>query len=203
MLEMKPLACMKDHYDGAHWGLADWYPAIEEGIKKALAKGPKARWTTGWYSSKKEIASCCITSEGDSLLHIEVSVTDDFDTPGIGEKLITFQNDLTYLQNAICETWDLAEEDRKQNQSYAGFSILKNGAWVDTYLVDISGEDLDSPPGDECYKWGFQNEDEDAEKISAPTKKKIVKCISDHLLEKIKEKEYTVGKYTVRPWGNE
>lgn len=86
--------------DGSHWGLADWYPELEEAIQKAVNRGPGYEWTTGWYGSKKEIASANITCAKREL-HIEVSISDDFDTPGYGDKLIPHTRDLDVIREAI------------------------------------------------------------------------------------------------------
>ncbi len=80
---------MATSLDGSHWGLHDWYPEIEAGIKKALKR--KTPWTTGWYSSKKEIASARLEFDGHTIT-AEVSVSDDFDTPGRG---LSATSDLT------------------------------------------------------------------------------------------------------------
>ena len=46
--------------DGAHCGLADWYPEQEAALKAALKA--HAAFDTGWYSSKKQIASARVFS---------------------------------------------------------------------------------------------------------------------------------------------
>ena len=48
--------------DGSHHGLTNWYPKVEAAIVEALAAGQP--FTTGWYGSKKEIASARITYTG-------------------------------------------------------------------------------------------------------------------------------------------
>ena len=68
--------------NGAHCGLSDWYPEQEAALKAALEA--KAPFDTGWYSSKKEIASARIRSEDGVKIKVEVSVSDDFDTEGLG-----------------------------------------------------------------------------------------------------------------------
>ena len=44
--------------DGAHCGLTDWYPDGHAELEQALKE--KIPFDTGWYSSKKEIASARI-----------------------------------------------------------------------------------------------------------------------------------------------
>ena len=48
--------------DGAHCGLTDWYLDGQVALLLMLRQGPDVVWTTGWYGSKKEIASGCITA---------------------------------------------------------------------------------------------------------------------------------------------
>jgi len=154
------LKCMDGQSDGAHCGLADWYPDIEKGIRQALLNSKKD-WTTGWYSSKKEIASARISKLGD-ILHIEVSVSDDFDTNGTAWYDIKFTKDLKKIRETIYKVWDMAENDRKEKKEYIGYSIgnrkNKNSQqrknWVYTYLVNTHG--LEKPTGDNYSKFGWQ-----------------------------------------------
>tara|TARA_Y100000034_G_scaffold136208_1_gene211530 strand:- start:12589 stop:13167 length:579 start_codon:yes stop_codon:yes gene_type:complete len=150
---------MSSHLDGAHCGLGDWYPEIEQGIQDALNQGPNAEWTTGWYASKKEIASANISND-QGKLHIQVSVSDEFDTPGMGERIIDHTTDLEKVRETIYEAWDDAEFNRKENQTYVGWSILIDGkSWVETYIQQSAdGFFHDSPPGDCYHQWGFQEE---------------------------------------------
>lgn len=143
--------------DGAHRGLADWYPGVEAQIVDALKE--KKSFTTGWYGSKHEIANAKITYSADQEeLLVEVSVSDDFDTKGCGDKLIPFTADLDTIREAIADAWKEAEENQKDNRDYAMWRIEKDGRWVETYLVDTSGFDLESPPGDSSHQWGWQEE---------------------------------------------
>ena len=112
---MTPLECMSKHYDGSRWGLSDWYPAIEAAIQESLNRGPQHCWTTGWYSSRKEPVSACITCTGNEL-QIEVSVTDDFDTPGLGTQILPHTTDLNALREAVDAAWTQAQEDRCINR---------------------------------------------------------------------------------------
>ena len=68
--------------DGAHGGLSDWYEEHEAALKAAL--DAHAPFDTGWYSSKKEIASARIRSDDGVRIKVDASVSDDFDTDGRG-----------------------------------------------------------------------------------------------------------------------
>jgi hypothetical protein len=155
---------MKSSYDGSHWGLSDWYPEIEKGIKEALINGDD--FTTGWYSSKKEIASAKITMKN-RWLEVEVSVSDDFDINGYASLEMDFRRSPTphsirwnidSVRKMIDEAWNQAEKDQENNYTFAMYSIHnKKGNWVETYLVNVFGE-TEQPPGDNYHQWGWQEE---------------------------------------------
>ena len=106
--------------DGAHCGIADWYPAKRDALRRALKSGQP--FDTGWYSSKKEIASARISSwEGDAI-QVEVSVSDDFDTPGHGSS--TCRPTLRSIERALYRAWDEANEAQKDNRQYRGYSVV-------------------------------------------------------------------------------
>ncbi len=66
------------HGDGAHHGLTDLYPHKMESLQEALAAGED--FTTGWYSSKKEIQSACITvRNGEAFVEVTISIDDSSD----------------------------------------------------------------------------------------------------------------------------
>jgi len=194
---MKHLECMSTHYDGSHWGLADWYPEIEEGIRKALALGIEAEWTTDWYSSKKEIASANITKLSGNEIIIEASVLDDFDTNGYGDMRITVDLDdvdecINKIRKAIDEAWDEAEQDRKDNQIYVGYKVILGNAWVETYIFDSSGGMYgDEPPGDNYHQWGWQEDTEIPDKV---------KDVFEDWLMSYKDGECTCNNYTIKEW---
>lgn len=143
--------------DGAHRGLGDWYPGVEAQIRLALEG--KESFTTGWYGSKHEIASAKITYLADQEeILVEVSVSDDFDTNGLGDKIIPHTADLDTLRIAISEAWDEAIESQKDNREYAMWMVQKDGQWIETYLVDTSDFRSDCPPGDNYHQWGWQEE---------------------------------------------
>lgn len=196
-VDPETLECMKGHGDGAHCGLADWYPDIEKGIQDALRRGKRARWTTGWYSSKKEIASACITHD-DGKIVIEVSVSDDFDTGGCSEVTIPHTVKLRKIEEAIWSAWELAEENQKDNRLYVGFSILNSdGGWSETYIRPRGfGVGLSRPPGDNYHKWGFQGEC----KIPKAIKEMLEQWIERWYDELVDAKQYTYMGWTVKPW---
>jgi hypothetical protein len=188
------LECMSSHMDGSHCGLGDWYEEIEQGIQTALNQGPEHEWTTGWYGSKKEIASARITN-ADGGIKVEASVSDDFDTPGLGERIIQHTTDIDKIREAIYEAWDDAESNQKDNRMYVGYSIHDTtGAWIETY-IKASGEGAywcgDTPPGDNYHEWGFQCEYE------------MTDDVKEKLEEWIQENDFgtfTLGELTVKPW---
>lgn len=173
--------------DGAHCGLSDWYPDKEEALKRALESGQP--FDTGWYGSKKEIASARISSDGKTVW-VEVSVSDDFDTPGLGSDTLQAPATLESVANAISRAWSEAAGDQRENREYRGYSLIHHTTKIPEwqrgenvfpretrkryprkmprcldYLIVPSG-DNDSeggPPGDSYYFWGWQN-DSDHEK---------------------------------------
>lgn len=175
--------------DGSHRGLADWYPRLEEQIVEALKN--KKPFTTGWYGSKHEIASARITYDTNIL--VEASVSDDFDTPGLGELEIPFTEDLDTIRNAIYRAWDAALENQICNRDWAMWIIRQGSSWVETYLVDISGYGLDSPPGDNYHKWGWQEECDIPEDVKEKLEDAIHSCTES----------ITVGGYTAIMEGSE
>ena len=144
------------HGDGAHWGLSDWYPEGKAQLAAALVDG--SPFDTGWYSSKKEIASARIWSEDGVKIKVEACVSDDFDTEGLGYASTTDWS-IEAVQGCVSKAWDKAEQARDEAQPYEGFTILqyreKGPAWVETYLVDIGWGDY-APPGDNYAWWGWQ-----------------------------------------------
>lgn len=167
--------------DGAHCGLGDLYPDKEAALVKALASGKP--FDTGWYSSKKEIASARIFSGDGKTITVEVSVSDDFDTNGMGRKESPGSG-IEEVRETIYKAWDEANDDQKYNRQYRGYSIMhwstkiKDYVWVrgkmvekvvktmkkkyprcmETYIVNASDFGADRPPGDNYMFWGWQSD---------------------------------------------
>lgn len=153
--------------DGSHCGLTDFYEPQTKKLAKAIKLG-KA-FSTGWWASKKEIASAKLEFDGKKLWTVTVSVSDDFDTEGLAEgtfeatnKEFDVEQIMEKISDCIYETWDRANENQKENQTWAMYCIgevkkSKRINWVETYLVDIIG-DQDCPPGDSYDKWGWQGD---------------------------------------------
>jgi hypothetical protein len=185
--------------DGAHCGLTDWYEPLEAAITAALALGKGYAWTTGWYGSKKEIASACITQHGGQIT-VKASVSDDLDTEGMGEKTIRFTTNLEKIRDAITAAWEEAEENQKDNRAYIGFSVGRDGKWEHTLILPMGfGHDMDAPPGDYYHRWGWADEAEGVEHpaaIPAEVAKQIVTWA-----EQCEFGEQTViGGWTVKAW---
>jgi len=141
------------HGDGAHCGLSDWYEDGEAELADAVAL--RIPFDTGWYSSKKEIASARIRSEDGTKIKVEVSVSDDFDTEGLGYAS-TDDWTLDAVRITISKAWSKAEAARNENQEYEGFRVGRNGRWEETFLINIGwGENL-APPDDNYHWWGWQ-----------------------------------------------
>jgi hypothetical protein len=153
---MKKLEAFQ-HGDGAHCGLSDWYKDGEAELTAVIAE--RVPFDTGWYSSKKEIASARIWSEDGVKIKVEASVSDDFDTEGLGYAS-TEEWTVDAVQGCVSKAWDKAEQARDEAQEFEGFTVLQHrpdgAAWVETYLVNIGwGENL-GPPGDNYHWWGWQ-----------------------------------------------
>ena len=181
--------------DGAHRGLSDWYPENEAALKAAL--DAHQTFDTGWYQSKHEIASARIWSDDGDSINIEVSVSDDFDTNGTSRRRIK-EWSIDEVASAVDEAWDSADEDRKDNEPYIGFSIHDStGAWVETYIVAVG--EYDTPPGDDYYWWGWQHDEKDDVGIPDPR----IPADAVEAFEKFAygdQKELTVNGWTIRRW---
>jgi hypothetical protein len=199
--------------DGAKWGPADWYDDVREAIATELALGPDNHWTTGWYGVKKEIVSGRLSCD-ERGLHVEVSVSDDFDTNGTAHRTIPFTADLDIIHDAFDEVWDEANESLRDNAPYMGFSILAKRktyglyvgglpqgkgrtqlAWVETYIAQRGdGWMYDEPPGDNYSKWGFQEETSIPEEVRQRLQEWIEQYPDDG------KEEFKHRGYVVRPW---
>jgi hypothetical protein len=188
--------------DGAHCGLADWYPEQEAALKAALKA--HAAFDTGWYSSKKEIASARVFSRvGEKSVKVEVSVSDDFDTVGLGYCSTTEWN-LEAVASAIDKAWTDAKADQEANAPYVGFSIIQNEKdWVETYL--LSNGEFDAPPGDSYYNWGWQHDADDGVGTPHPNIPLPVVAAFENWAEqwargKTTEKFFHMGEWKIKPW---
>lgn len=165
------------HGDGCHWGPSELYPTHEQLLKLALEDDIK-QFDTGWFSSKKEIASFRVRRDNDEVI-CQASCSDDFDTEGRGETVIHLldrggeglgfnwvEHSYDCIIEALGEAWDQAEGDRKENEVYEGYSIHflltpegTSGPWMETLILPRD-PDYDEPPGDNYESWGFQGNTE-------------------------------------------
>lgn len=184
--------------DGAHCGLTDWYPEKEAALEAALKA--RAPFDTGWYSSKKEIASARIWSLDGKAVRAEVCVSDDFDTEGRGTAS-TIGWTLEAVAGAVSSAWAEADQDREDNENYIGFSIHDpKGSWIETYLVN--GGDFDAPTGDYYYWWGWQHDEKDDVGVPHPDIPLAAVRAFETFAGTFRE-EYgtlTVEGWTIRPW---
>lgn len=191
--------------DGAHCGLSDWYEDGEAELKAALTD--HAPFDTGWYSSKKEIASARIRSEDGVTIDVEVSVSDDFDTEGRG-CVSTQAWTLSHVADAIGIAWDNAESDRDENQEYEGFRVGRGGRWEETYLINIGWSESVFPPGDNYHWWGWQCDcDSSDDTVGVPHPDIPVEIVqafekwaADWAFGRTEEKSLTIGEWTITPW---
>jgi hypothetical protein len=183
--------------DGAHCGLTDWYPEKEAALQAALTA--RAPFDTGWYGSKKEIASARIWSDDGVTVSVEVSVSDDFDTAGTGSESTTDWT-LESVAAAITHAWVGADQDRDDNAPYTGFAIIDpSGAWVETYILG-NGE-FDTPPGDNYHWWGWQHDEVDDVGVPDPNiPGDIVGAFESYVVDWERPAELTVRGWTIRPW---
>lgn len=189
--------------DGAHCGLCDWYEDGEVQLTQTIYE--HIPFDTGWYSSKKEIANARIWSEDGSKIKVEVSVSDDFDTEGLGYAS-TDEWTIDAVQTCITSAWDNAEKSRDENQEYEGFRVGRNGRWEETYLINIGwGENL-SPSGDNYHWWGWQH-DKDNEEQGLPNPNIPVEIVQS--FEKwatrwafglTEDKSLKIGEWEITPW---
>lgn len=181
---------------GAHCGLTDWYPELESALKDVLKR--KVAFDTGWYGSKKEIASARIIRNVRGI-YIEVSVSDDFDTEGSGSTWVTTKNPtLEQIRKAIYKAWDKAEDNQKSNRLYVGFSVHNaKGNWIETIILPSDkGDGCEEPPGDYYPQWGLREETT----IPKAEATKLLVAAWTYISGSKKFKELKVGKYTIKPW---
>lgn len=190
------------HGDGAHCGLSDWYEDGEAQLTAALAD--HTPFDTGWYSSKKEIASARIWSEDGIKIRVEVSVSDDFDTEGLGYAS-TEEWTVSSVVQTLSQAWEKAETARDENQEYEGFRIGRDGKWEETYLVNIGSGDY-APPGENYHWWGWQYDGADDTvgvphpDIPAETVQAFEKWAHDWAFGRTEEKSLKIGQWEITPW---
>lgn len=193
--------------DGAKWGVSDWYDEVRHAIEQELAKGPRHKWTTGWYSVKKEIQAGLILCENGTIT-CEASVRDDFDTEGYGKRSLAFATDLDAIAAALDDALEQAEQERESNECYIGYKVMgkcrRHGArghymgWVETYIMPAGeGAELESPPGDHYRQWGWQGERE----LPKDVARRLESWIVRHAHGATKQKQFTCKGFTVMPWG--
>ena len=196
---MKLLDAFK-HGDGAHCGLSDWYPENEAALRAALqAHEP---FDTGWYASKKEIATARIRSEDGIKIKVEVSVSDDFDTEGLGYSS-TDRWDLQAVEDEVSMAWTKAEEAQEDNQPFDGFSVGRDGRWEETLI--LSDGTYDTPPGDNYYWWGWQHDEKDEVGIPNPDIPMPIVAAFENWAHKwmygnAEGNEFRIGAWSIRPW---
>jgi hypothetical protein len=155
----------------ARWGISDFYEENRIALLAWLESGEN--FDTGWYGAKKEIHSGRILREGD-FFTCEAWCSDDFDTEGRGEAtfLLNQLDDkspaavLEHIIEALDMAMEAAEENRRDNEVYEGFSIGeidlttgKRSNWVYTFIAPKGeGHYLPEPPGDHYFVWGWQEE---------------------------------------------
>ena len=193
--------------DQTKWGPVDFYDEPRESIRLAFLSGDD--FETPWMGCKKEILSSRITRAGKTVT-VEVSVSDDFDTSGMGEASFTVNRVTTEdqffskLEEAASEAHDAAEDGRKDNAGYAGFSVGKEGKWEFTYLVCLDGSD--SPSGDNYHRWGWQEVEEEQEESEDAFPEELGEEIASELAKQIHEFLYNAGPdpsfegYTAKLW---
>jgi len=189
--------------DGTHRGPADWYEDVKEAIWQAI-QNESEPWTTGWMGCKHEILSTKIGWDGSTYI-LEASVSDDFDTPGIGVIKVTpapgraTEHILNVVEDGLRQAHNTALEDQSDNRNYNGFSIHRPGqaaTWVETYIQQRNnGWNMNEPPGDCYHQWGFQGECE----LPAETKEKMEDVIQDWDYDENAD-GVEIDGYIVRAW---
>jgi hypothetical protein len=162
--------------DGTKWGASDFYENIEQAIKNALAKGPSHTWETEWLACKKEICSTKLECANGSII-AQVSVSDDFDTEGLGISAVPYTQNWDAILKAIDEAADKASRDKEGNSLVLLYAVGKyccktksRKNWQFTYLVPcgINADFYDQPPGDYYHRWGWQEVDEEVDNQDHP-----------------------------------
>lgn len=182
--------------DGAKWGISDFYEEKEAALRQALADGQD--FTTGWYASKKEIASGCVARTG-RVITCSASVSDDFDGEGTAHAAVRAgKQSVDQLFEAIVRTLDKALAEARKNLAANSpvclWTVLDpDGRWIETYLESTSdafGDD-DGPPGDYYHRWGWQKE--------CKLPRSVRKAFDEFLARRSAgEKTFSIQGYTIR-----
>lgn len=186
--------------DLTKWGASDFYDDKEAELCAALASGKP--FDTEWGGCKKEICSSRVSFDGKTLT-CKVSVSDDFDTEGLGTETRSFSrpytiDDVTHL---LDEAHKNALECQRDNADYTGFSIHAGDItdpWVETYIAqrsDMAGY-MDCPPGDNYHQWGFQDE---TDEIPVDVRNDLENYIIRHQFDK-DFAPYVSERWTVKRW---
>lgn len=197
---MKQLKAFQ-HGDGAHCGLSDWYSDGRSELEQALKEG--FPFDTGWYSSKKEIASARIRSEDGVRIKIEVSVSDDFDTEGNGYVSID-EWTLDAVEQAVGKAWMKAEEEgmATRNTRDSGLVaevdgrkpswLILDGARIFPLLETITTGGAGS----------LMRKTARASLIHPSRLRpcKLLKRAHDWCFRFVDEKSLTLGEWTITPW---
>ena len=197
--------------DGSHWGVEDWYERTEESIKTAIEEccgdDFEADWSTPWLGCKKEIVSWKISWSWRRGTYLcEVSCSDDFDTEGSGAEFVPHieieEGLIDKLKDGLRKALIEADENKKENECFVGFTILDGNSWIDTYIArnpghEWSGE-MDEPGGGCYHQWGIQGEAAGGV-ISEEEKKAIEEKVNDFLWGE-GESDFRVGKFQIKKW---
>lgn len=149
--------------DAAKWGVSDFYDAHEAVLRKAVESGEA--FDTGWYSVKKEIQSGRVWCKDDGdPIYVQASCSDDFDTEATCDPIEVEGDDFDAVVAALDKAIDAADELRKDNAAYEGFSLLRrkrtDSYACQDYLILPRGDGhlYDTPPGDEYGWWGWSSD---------------------------------------------
>ena len=195
--------------DGTKWGPTDFYDDVRENLGKAFDSG--LYFETGWLCCKKEILSSEIAREGDTVT-VSVSVSDDFDTDGVGhaEGKVpkTKKAFFNLLERLGAKAHADASDAQKDNRCFCGYSVgrkAKDGArknWEFTYLVSVAGFDV--PSGDNYHRWGWQDVDTDDDQDIDARPEAIPAKIAAKLAEGMQQFQTTVsaGGWVATIWEN-
>ena len=185
--------------DLTHRGAGDFYEAKEKELLAAISS--RKPFDTGWGGCKHEILSSQIVCDGEGGFSCSVSVSDDFNTEGMGTVDLSCDGEsaektLEAIQQALYEAHSLACEDQGKNVTYRGFSIHnEKGSWVETYIQPWNGSEyMDRPSGDNYDKWGFQEECE----IPANIAEQLEDFACSY--RKGEQDSLTVEGWTIKPW---